>query len=77
MSKLEIAKKVIKEYYGYGCCGLFNSRNTCGDTMHTIYHKNGLTIDICYDWLYFEVFGLDEDEFDELCAYYCTIKYNL
>ena len=70
MSKLEIAKKIIDRYYKYACCGLFNSRNTVGDKMYTIYSEDGLTIDICYGYAYFEVFGLDDDEFEELCDYY-------
>ena len=70
MSKLEIAKKIIERYYKYAYCGLFNSRNTVGDKMYTIYSEDGLTIDICYDYAYFEVCGLDNDEFEELCDYY-------
>ena len=76
MSKLEIAKKIIEKYCRYAYCGLFNSRNICGDIMSTIYCANGLTIDICYDYGYFEVFGLDEDEFDKLYVYYSLIKDN-
>lgn len=31
--------------------------------METIYEKDGITIDICYDWDYFEVFGMTNEEF--------------
>ena len=70
MSKLEIAKEIIKKYYKKANCGLFKSRNTAADTMCTLYSKNGLTIDICYGCRYFEVFGLSVDEFKELYNYY-------
>lgn len=70
MSNLEKAKKIIKENFIEGNCGLFNTRNTAGDQMTTIYEEGGLRIDICYYWSYFEVFGLSNSEFYELLAYY-------
>lgn len=70
MSNLEKAKTVIKENFKEGDCGLFNTRNTAGDQMTTIYEEGELQIDICYYWSYFEVFGLSHSEFDELSAYY-------
>jgi hypothetical protein len=70
MDNLEKAKKIIKEHYSDACCGLFNTRNFVGDPMETIYINNGLMIDICYGYAYFEVFGLTDKEFKELCEYY-------
>ena len=70
MNNLEKVKEIIKEYYKYADCGIFNSRNTMEDIMSTVYENEGLTIDICYSWSYFEVFGLDEAEFEELEKYY-------
>ena len=75
MDKLEKAKEIIKENYKYADCGIFNTRNIAGDSMETIYEEwygddDVLTIDICYGWSYFEVFGLSEEEFDELEEYY-------
>ena len=70
MNKLEKAKEIIKEYYKEGDCGIYASRNIVGDWMTSIYNDNGLAIDICYSWNYFEVFGLSDDEFAELCEYY-------
>lgn len=67
---IEAAKKVIKENYIFADCGLFDCRNIVGDPMTTIYSENGLTIDICYKYSYFEVFGLDDDEFEELNKFY-------
>lgn len=73
MDKLKVAKKVIKENIKYGYCGLFNTRNDCGDAMTTLYEEDGLTIDICYFYSYFEVFGLTDAEFQSLDVYYHKI----
>jgi hypothetical protein len=70
MNKLEKAKEIIKEYYKEGNCGIYDSRNIVGDWMTNIYNDNGLAIDICYGWSYFEVFGLSDEEFIELEEYY-------
>ena len=70
MSNLEKAKTVIKENFKKGDCGLFNTCNTAGDQMTTIYEEGGLQIDICYHSSYFEVFGLSDSEFYELFVYY-------
>lgn len=73
MSKLEIAKKVIAENIDDARCGIYDTRNMVGDTMETLYDSNDLTIDICYFWMYFEVFGLTDNEFAELEKYYKTL----
>ena len=70
MTKLEKAKEIIKEHFKEGNCGIYDSRNTTGDWMTSIYNDNSLAIDICYSWEYFEVFGLSDEEFAELCDYY-------
>lgn len=74
MNNLEKAKEVIKEHYEEADCSIFNTRNWSGDIMTTIYDEDGLTIDICYNWGYFEVFGLSEDEFKELSVYYYSLE---
>ena len=73
MNKLDIAKKIIKENYKNANHGIFDTRNIVGDPMITIYKDNNLTIDICYDYAYFEVFGLSKDEFNELEKFYSTL----
>lgn len=70
MNKLEKAKEIIKKVYRYADCGIFNTRNLCGDDMENIYSDKELTIDICFTWLYLEVFGLSDEEFKELVKYY-------
>lgn len=73
MDKLEIAKRIIKENIEDARCGIFDTRNIAGDTMETLYDSDGLTIDICYFWMYFEVFGLTEWEFEILEKYYNSL----
>lgn len=74
MNRLEQAKKTIKDNIEYGDCGLFRTRNTADDRMETIYKSDDLQIDICYDYGYFEVFGLTDEEFNELDKYYADIS---
>ena len=73
MSNLEIAKEVIKNNIEFAECGIFNTKNTIGDQMDNIYSEDGLTIDICSGWFYFEVFGLSQDEFKELESFYNSL----
>jgi hypothetical protein len=71
----EKAKKIIKEHYREANCGIFSSRNIVGDRMTTIYADEYITIDICYGWSYFEVFGLPKKYFNLLEKYYdCLSK---
>lgn len=73
-TKLEKAKQIIKKYFSEACCGLFFTRNWIGDEMAQIYKDNELTVDICYGYSYFEVFGLDPEEQEELKKYYNELK---
>ena len=74
MTKLDIAKKIIKEHYEEADCGLYDTRNIVGDWMTTIYEDDGLTIDICYNYSYFEVFGLSNKDFEELLTFYSSLE---
>ena len=74
MSNLEKAKEIVKAYYSVADCGIFDSRNMVGDPMLTIYEGESLTIDVCYDYSYFEVFGLSDTEFKELESYYNSLE---
>lgn len=73
MVNMEEIKKVIKKYYNNACCGIYDCRNIVGDSMVTIYDDGKVQIDICYFWSYFEVFGLTDEEFQELAKYYHTL----
>ena len=74
MNKLEKAKEIIKESWELAKYGMFNSRNNTGDKMFTIYNQDGLVIDICYHYGYFEVFGLSGEEFRELREFYYELS---
>ena len=57
----------LKSDNGYiPASGIFDSRNTVGDRMKTIYEEDGITVDVCYRWDYIEVFGLSVPEFQDL-----------
>ncbi len=71
---LSKAKEIIKKNYEDGGFGIFNSRNILGDEMVTVYEDENLTIDICYEHSYFEVFGLTDSEFEELKEYYYSLN---
>ena len=73
MTKLDIAKKIIREHYLEADCGIYDSRNIVGDPMTNIYNDGDLTIDICYYYSYFEVFGLSNNEFRELASFYTAL----
>lgn len=70
MKKLDKAKEIIMKEIGNGNCGIFNTRNIVGDSMEEIFNNDGLKIDICRLWKYFEVFGLSDGEFKELEKFY-------
>lgn len=74
MSKLDRAKGIIKRFYRDAQYGIFNTRNVLCDPMSTIYNEYGLRVDICYRYEYFEVFGLDYDEFEILRDYYNGLR---
>ena len=74
MTKLERAKEVIKQNYEDADCGIFFTRNLIGDPMETIYEDKEITIDICYSYSYFEVFGLNDEEEMELAKYYDSLR---
>lgn len=66
-------RRLIKKNYEYADSGLFNTRNIVGDNMSTIFTGKYFTLDICYHWMYFEVFGTKEKEFKKLKKFYNRI----
>lgn len=66
---MDRAKKIIeflKEYFDGERIQMFDTRNTVGDWMTTIYMNHGVTIDYCPSWLYIEIFGLTDEEFNSV-----------
>ena len=74
MDKLATAKKVITDNIQDADCGIFFTMNLVDDEMTTIYIDDGLVIDICRDWMYFEVFGLNLDEQVALERFYEDLR---
>lgn len=82
MNKLEKAKEIIAKYIDDAKLGIFCTRNVFGDPMSPLYHHyqlddnihDFLRIEICYPHEYFEVFGLSNEEFNELKTYYEEIR---
>lgn len=70
MTKLERAKNIIKDNIEDASCGLFDCGNLVGDEMVRLNDDADLIVKICYDYEYFEVFGLSDSEFTELEEYY-------
>lgn len=64
--------KAIIDLYENVDCGIYNTRNIVGDNMTNIYSdfKNGVVVDVCYPYGYFEIFGLDKEEWSEIKRYY-------
>ena len=71
--RIDKVKNVIRNRYSDAMFGLFFTRNLAGDHMLTIWEEDGVTIDICYEYEYFEVFGLTEEEENELLAFYSSL----
>lgn len=71
--RIDKVKNVIRDRYIEAECGLFFTPNWTGDPMPTIWEEDGVTIDICYKYEYFEVFGLTEEEENELLAFYNSL----
>lgn len=44
----------------------FNTRNWIGDNMETVYNEDGIMVDYCYNYGYIEIFGLTDEEFEDL-----------
>ena len=74
MSKLDIAKKIVKAYHPLAQCGIYNTQNVLGDPMQTIYKDDRICIKICTKYEYFEVFGLSEKDFAKLEEFYKGIE---
>ena len=70
MTKLERAKEIIKDNIEDASLGLFDCGNLVGDWVVDLNDDDDFKIKICYDYEYFEVFGLSDSEFEELKEYY-------
>lgn len=66
-SRLASAISFILSNDMIGNVQIFSDRNIAGDHMENIYADNGVYIDICREYGYIEVFGLNDKEYKTLC----------
>lgn len=64
-NRLNKLKKFLKEKFKKRIQA-FDTINTEGDSMETIYDEDGITVDYCYYYEYIEIFGLTDEEYKEL-----------
>ena len=72
--ELEAVRVVIADNVCDADCGLYFTRNVVGDRMQTLFEGDFFTVDICYGYAYFEIFGCDEDEEAELEELYRNLS---
>lgn len=70
MTKLERAKKIIEENIDDARLGIFDCANCSGDSTVRLNNDADFIVKICYDYEYFEVFGLSASDFEKLEKYY-------
>ena len=72
-AKVDLVKNIIKENIKDATCGIYFTRNLAGDRMNTLLNGDQIQIDICYEYQYFEVFGLTDREQKEIEEFYWNI----
>lgn len=72
MSKIDKLKRFLQENYPNEQA--FNTRNIAGDSMGRVYDEDGITVDYCYQYSYIEIFGLTDEEFEDLIDEYGHLK---
>lgn len=63
-------KNVLKERILEGGCGIFDCRGWTPDPKCTIFNEDGVIVDICHGYEYFEILGLTDEEFKLVADYY-------
>ena len=72
--ELAKVKDIIKDNFKDAPAGMFFTRNVVGDPMETIFTGVYFTLDICRSWGYFELFGANTQERQEIEEYYDELK---
>ena len=70
----QVVKNLIKQFYDQANGGLFDTKNTTGDPMDNLYDGRFFRLDICYNMMYFEVFGTTIKEFRALEKFYNKLE---
>lgn len=63
-------KKILKKNILNGCYGIFDCRGWTPDPKCTLFKENGIIVDICRGYEYFEILGLTNKEFKLVADYY-------
>lgn len=72
MNKIDKLKRFLQENYPNEQA--FNTRNIVGDSMERVYDKDEIIVDYCYYYSYIEIFGLTDEEFEDLIDDYGMLK---
>lgn len=72
MNKIDKLKRFLQENYPNEQA--FNTRNTAGDNMERVYDEDEIIVDYCYYYSYIEIFGLTDEEFEDLIDKYGYLK---
>jgi len=70
---IKTVKVIIEHFNEDTSFGIFNTRNILGDTMECLYNQDGISVEVAPYEGYFEVFGLTEEEFNEVKHYYTLL----
>ncbi len=72
MSKIDKLKKFLQK----NCPNMqaFNTKNIVGDSMERVYDEDEIIVDYCYYYSYIEIFGLTDEEFEDLIDEYGCLK---
>lgn len=62
--KVEELIRFLETRFRVGKIQMFDTRNTEGDYMENIYHKDNIIVDYCPGYEYIEIFGLTYEEFE-------------
>lgn len=72
MNKIDKLKRFLQENYPNEQA--FNTRNIAGDNMERVYDEDEIIVDYCYYYSYIEIFGLTDEEFEDLIDKYGNLK---
>lgn len=72
MNKIDKLKRFLQENYPNEQA--FNTRNIAGDSMERVYDEDEIIVDYCYYYSYIEIFGLTDEEFEDLIDKYGYLK---
>ena len=74
MKRIEKIKEFVKKNFDEYDCGMYFTPNTLGDPMRSLEIIDGVEILGCAYYSYFEIFGLNAEEENELLEYYKKLR---